>query len=218
MKTKIIIAGLLILAACSKQKSDSGSGSSTPKAPSTPPHKALSRIPNPPPPTVSPNTTMVPQYNNLIRYKQKNNKSCLITSIYILVQSVKGDENYPINETGAEYYSSGEKSKKPANEEELARNNGLELKFLYHNLGAAYSTDFLNPKNPIEYIKQCEDILKKAPFILGIPLGLEGHALLVIGIDKDKQELIYVDPTYPGTDDRIKIRDLETATEVYYLP
>lgn len=150
----------------------------------------------PPPPEVPPVPTLVmtPAFTNnkLIRYQQKSAKSCLITSIYMLVHSMKGNGT-TVNESETEYKFDGSHNKNGPGEAKLATDNGL----IYHHylrdnpLGITPTTDasytYSDFKNTVNTIA---DILKIGPFVL----GAHGHAILAIGIEKQSGTLIYVDP------------------------
>ncbi len=190
VKVVILMMAMAALAACSKRENQ------------TPP------VPNPPSTIV-----MIPQYNHLVRYKQINHHSCLVTCIYMLIHTTKGAK-HAIDETHAEYTFDGKVNadKKAVSEFRLATTNGLQHKLL--KAAGGLDAHFLNPDELERCINQCEGILKVAPFILGMP----GHAVLVVGMDRGSQELIIVNPLNPSTDARIKIDLLRSCSDVFLVP
>lgn len=136
--------------------------------------------------------------NQIIRYKQKSQNSCLITSIYMLVHSMKGNGT-AVDESETEYQFDGAHNKNNPDEKKLATDNNL----IYHHIllentlgitpttdASSYTySDFRNTVNTLA------DILKIGPFVLGMQrYPNPGHAVLVIGIEKKDGTLIYIDP------------------------
>lgn len=151
--------------------------------------------------------------NKLIRYKQKSWGNCLITSIYMLIRSMKG-EDAVVSEKGARFKFDGtENILGTENEEELARENNLE-----HTLMGGGGGEFIDPKSSYTNFKNDVDklaaILNISPFVLGINPSdgsTVGHAMLVIGIDKKDGTLIYVDPIKPNVNMCRSIFELPTS-------
>lgn len=158
-----------------------------------------------PPPEVPPNTKLVttPAFTNnkLIRYQQKSQNSCLITSIYMLVHSMNGNGT-TVNESETEYKFDGSHNKNDPDEAKLATENGLiyHLFNLDNPLGITPTNDpsytYSDFKNTVNTIA---GILKIGPFVLGMQrYPNPGHAVLVIGIEKQSGILVYVDPEQPN--------------------
>jgi hypothetical protein len=150
--------------------------------------------------------------NKIKRYGQKSQNSCLITSIYMLVHSIKGVHT-AVSENGAEYGFDGHKKASPTNELLLATSNGLEQGFL------GGGGDFPDPKKDYSSFKNFSDdiaaLLTVGPFVLGD----NGHAVLVIGIDKSNGTLIYIDPMHSNINSCISVFALNRIipAEFYYL-
>ncbi len=153
--------------------------------------------------------------NSNHRYRQSNSYNCLTTCMTMLIRSVKSNEHENINETHAEYKFNDQNQNPTANEDvdeiELAKTNGLEHKLLPFAGGG--DPAFLNPDNPTTCISQCLDMLKAGPFILGIP----GHAILVIGIDKSRKELVCINPLDPYMNEIRPINNLRNCSEAFFL-
>lgn len=151
--------------------------------------------------------------DKLIRYKQKSQNSCLITSIYMLVHSMNGKDTV-VSEEGAIYKFDGTEDKTVSEDEEkLTRGNNLK-----HTLMGDFESDFQDPKRSYTNFKNDVDklaaILNIGPFVLGINPSdgsTVGHAMLVIGIDKKDGTLIYVDPINPKVNMCRSIFELPTS-------
>lgn len=157
-------------------------GAVAPTDPATAPKPPLSTL------------VMTPAFTNnkLIRYQQKSAQSCLITSIYMLVHSMRGT-NAAVNESETEYKFDGTHNKNNPDEKKLATDNDLA----YHHI-LFENTLGITPTNDLSYtysdfkntVNTLAGILEIGPFVL----GADGHAILVIGIEKQSGTLIYVDP------------------------
>ncbi len=146
---------------------------------------------------------MTPHFTNnkIKRYQQKSQNSCLITSIYMLVHSMKGNGT-TVDESETEYKFDGTHNKNNPDEKRLATDNNL----IYHHI-LLENTLGITPTNDASYtysdfrntVNTLADILKIGPFILGMqPYPNPGHAILVIGIEKRDGTLIYIDPENPN--------------------
>ena len=161
---------------------------------------------------------MTPAFTNnkLIRYKQQNGNSCLITSIYMLVHSMKGKAT-TVNESETEYKFNGSPNKKDPNYKQLATDNALIYHQIYleNTLGITPTIDvsytYSDFKNTVNTLA---GILKIGPFVL----GAHGHAILAIGIEKQSGTLIYVDPMNPNINKSCSIFNpfLLGISELYY--
>lgn len=158
-----------------------------------------------------------PYNNQLVRYRQQPD-ACIITSIYMLVHSMRGSGT-PINEAAAQVKFNGTTAIHPHNDEQLANDNQLKMArwdMRLNGLSVYPDHDFQlpDPNNNYNNFTQCvtvfAEILKEGPFVI----DAHGHARLVIGIDKTHGTVSLIDPMSPNNNSTCHISSLygRTAT------
>ena len=153
------------------------------------------------------NWVMNPYEKQLVRYQQKPD-ACIMTSIFMLIHSMKG-ESAIINENATQIRFDGTNTGHLHDDIKLADDNQLGM--AYWDAGSLlYNHNFKlpNPNDSYNDFKHCVEkfasILKVSPFVL----DRNGHAVLIIGIDKTHGTVLYIDPMSPNNNSSCSILSL----------